>query len=173
MGPIGVIYMKIDIAGAVKNEGEVYSEGYDGPLKSLDFMGEHFEFPSVHVTVQFHFDGEGLVVGGSFKADIEVNCSRCLKTFVYPVSFEFSEYFKKQPGEDDGIYPLTTDIVDLSTMLLDNIVMALPMRFLCREDCKGLCSICGRDLNESDCECSPEMKNQFGALAGLYDNEEE
>lgn len=166
--------MKIDIADAIKNEGEVYSEVYDGQLQSIEFMGELFKFPKVRVEAEYRFDGEGVPVEGSFKAETEVFCSRCLKAFNYPVKYEFSEYFAKQPEQDEGIYSYTADVIDLDTMLEDNIVMSLPMRFLCREDCKGLCPSCGKDLNEGECGCVPEEgDNPFKALSELRDNEEE
>lgn len=166
--------MKIDIADAIKNEGEVYSEVYDGQLQDIEFMGEHFRFPKVRVVAEYSFDGEGVPIGGTFKADTEVTCSRCLKTLKYQVEFDFSEYFAKHPEPDEGIYSYAADVIDLDTMLEDNIVMSLPMRFLCSEDCKGLCPSCGRNLNEGECGCMPEeADNPFSALSDLSDNEEE
>ncbi len=167
--------MKIDIADAIKNEGEVYSEVYDGQLQDIEFMGEVFRFPDVHVEADYSFDGEGVPVEGSFRAATQVSCSRCLKPLRYAVEFGFSEYFAKDPEQDEGIYPYTADVIELDTMLEDNIVMSLPMRFLCREDCKGLCPVCGRDLNEGECGCVPEngdnpFKKAFGDKS---DNEEE
>ncbi len=166
--------MKIDIADAIKNEGEVYTQGYDGGLADIEFMGEVFKFPKVRVKAEYSFNGEGVQVDGSFTANTEVVCSRCLKAFEHTVDFRFSEYFAEDPQEDEGIYPYTGEVIDLSTMLEDNIVMSLPMRFLCKDDCKGLCPVCGRDLNEGECGCVPdEGDNPFKALSALKDNEEE
>lgn len=160
--------MKIDIADAVKNEGEVFNEVFDGPLQSIDFMGEHFKFPKVHVEAEYRFDGEGVSVEGNFSAQTEVNCSRCLKPFAYPVAFGFSEYYSKQPAPDEGVYQYAADVIDLDTMLEDNVIMSLPMRFLCREDCKGLCGVCGKDLNEGECGCDRGIiDSRFSALSDL------
>jgi uncharacterized protein len=157
--------MNIDIADAVRNEGEVYTALYDGPLQSVDFMGEHFEFPAVHTEAEYRFDGEGLSIDGSLNAEIDTECSRCLEKLRYPINIEFSEYYKKQAVEEDGIYSYESDIIDLTKMLQDNVIINLPMRFLCREDCKGLCSNCGTDLNKSDCGCGVAEKE--GPLSRL------
>jgi uncharacterized protein len=160
--------MKIDIAEAVRSEGEVFSTVYNGPLESIDFMGENFEFPAAHVEAEYRFDGEGVIVSGSFSSDVEARCSRCLKAFRYPVEFEFNEYYSKNPQEDEGTYAYTADVIELDTMLQDNIIAGLPMRFLCGEDCKGLCSVCGRDLNEGECGCERQITDsRLSDLAGL------
>ncbi len=165
--------MKIDIADAVKNEGEVFNKVFDGPLQSIDFMGEHFSFPVVHVEAEYRFDGEGVAVEGNLSTQTEVNCSRCLKAFKHPVSFGFSEYFSKHPEPDEGVYGFAGEAIDLDTMLEDNIIMSLPMRFLCGEDCKGLCGVCGKNLNEGECGCDRDpVDSALSALSGFNkDNE--
>lgn len=160
--------MKIDIADAVRNEGEVYTKVYDGELENIDFMGETFGFPKVHVDAEYRYDGEGLTVEGDFKAKTEVTCSRCLKPFMYPVEFEFMEYYAKDPQQDEGVYEYTGDIITLDTMLQDNVIMNLPMRFLCKESCKGLCTVCGKNLNEGKCGCeTKETDSRLQGLAGF------
>ena len=171
--PIGVVFIKIDISDAIRNEGEIKSCVYDGPLQGIDFMGEHFCFPVIHVRAEYRYDGVGIIIDGDFSADVEVNCSRCLKPFTYPMAFEFSEYYKKEAQEEDGVYAYLSDIIDLSRMLQDNVALIMPMKFLCREDCRGLCGICGSDLNEGSCNCRGSDKE--GPLSGLpkLNNDEE
>ncbi|MGI5849162.1 MAG: YceD family protein [Christensenellales bacterium] len=166
--------MKIDISETVRNVGEIYTEVYDGPLDGFDFMGEHFSFPDgIHVRADYYYDGKGVVVNGRFSSDVPVLCSRCLKAFVYPVCFEFREYYKEQPKEDDS-YPYMADIIDLDRMLQDNVILCLPPKFLCKDDCKGLCGVCGADLNKGGCSCGsePDESNPFFGLSKLHNNEE-
>lgn len=165
--------MKIDIADAIQNEGEVYTVTYDGTLESIKFSGESFCFADgIHVDANYHFDGEGVMVIGNFSTDVQVTCARCLKAFLYPVDVQFAEYYKKQP--EDGMYTYDGDIIDLARMLQDNVVLNLPVRFLCKDDCKGLCSVCGKDLNEGECGCDKEIdkSNPFYGLSKLYSDEE-
>lgn len=165
--------MNIDITGAIKNEGELYTSDYHGAFAEIDFLGERYDFPQgIDVTADYRFDGEGVIVSGQFDAQATVHCARCLKPFLYTIGFEFAEYYKKQPEE--GEYEFHGESIELDRMLEDNVVVNLPTRFLCREDCKGLCSHCGKDLNEGECGCLPEpdKANPFSSLSKLYDDEE-
>ena len=165
--------MNLDITEALKNEGELYTSEYHGAFKGIDFLGECYDFPQgIDVTADYRFDGEGVIVSGRFDAQATVNCARCLKPFLYTIGFRFAEYYKKQPEE--GEYEFHGESIELDRMLEDNVVVNLPARFLCREECKGLCSHCGKDLNEGECGCLPEADsaNPFSSLSKLYDDEE-
>lgn len=165
--------MKINIADAIAREGEVFTAEYDGGLADIEYMGEDYSFDGdVHAEVSYWYDGEGITVRGNFAATISVVCSRCLKEILYPVSFAFTEHYKE--GPEDGEYPYTGEEIDLDRMLGDNVVMNLPGKFLCSEDCKGLCGICGQDLNRGTCSCGEKIdeSNPFYSLSKLYDDEE-
>lgn len=165
--------MNIDLKEALLHKGELYTADYQGAFEGIDFLGERFDFPQgAGVSVDYRFDGEGVIVTGRFDAQATVNCARCLKPFLYPIGFEFAEYYKKQPVE--GEYPFAGEAIELDRMLEDNVVVNLPTRFLCREDCKGLCSHCGKDLSEGECGCPPAANpdNPFAGLSRLYDDEE-
>ena len=165
--------MIIDIAEAVRSEGEQFSASYSGAFGSIDFLGERFSFPDgVTVDSHWNYDGEGIIVSGRFDAGIAVRCARCLESFVYEIGFDYAEYYKEQPEE--GEYAYSGETIDLSQMLEDNVVINLPTRFLCEPDCKGLCSRCGKNLNEGACGCPPESEQEspFASLAGLHDHEE-
>lgn len=165
--------MNIDLREALLNEGDLYSSEYHGTFAGIDFLGERYDFPQgIDVAADYRYDGEGVIVTGRFNAKATVNCARCLKPFLYTIGFHFAEYYKKQPEE--GEYEFAGETIELDRMLEDNVVVNLPTRFLCREDCKGLCSHCGKDLNEGECGCRPEMDpdNPFAGLSKLYDDEE-
>ena len=165
--------MKIDIADAVMSEGEVFSAEFDGTLADIEYMGEHYRFDGgVHVAVDYWFDSGEVTVRGRLSARLIAQCSRCLKEILYPVDLEFIEHYKER-GED-GEYPFSGEEIDLDRMLCDNVVMNLPGKLLCSEDCKGLCSVCGQDLNSGLCGCGDKIDetNPFYSLSKLYDDEE-
>lgn len=165
--------MKIDIANALQNEGEIYASEYIGSFDSVDFLGERYDFSEgVKANADYVWDGQGISVYGRFEAQTQVKCSRCLKPFMYEVQFAFSEYYKEQP--DEGMYAYKGHAIDLTQMLEDNLVLSLPTRHLCSEDCKGLCSKCGHDLNAGDCGCADEIdeSNPFYKLKNMTDDEE-
>ncbi len=165
--------MKISIADALQNEGEAFTARVRGPMAPVDCGSESYAFPNgVSVEAEYRFDGEGITVTGSFKAETPVECARCLKPISYPVALEFTEYYSRQPEE--GMYAFSGEELDLDQMLGDNLVLNLPMRFLCREGCKGLCPLCGKDLNQGKCGCKPAIDetNPFYGLSKLNDDEE-
>jgi uncharacterized protein len=107
-------------------------------------------------------------------------CSRCLKGFDLPVEECFAVTYTRQipvvqdesdeeglelTAEDMGLVPFQGDEIDLVDEIQQQILMALPVRPLCSEFCKGLCPRCGADLNEGECGCGQEDFNiKFSAL---------
>jgi uncharacterized protein len=72
------------------------------------------------------------------------------------------------PFDEEEIFPIDEHhLVDLTEAIRQNVLLALPMVTLCREDCKGLCPQCGHDLNLGPCECQPEVDTRMSVLAKL------
>ena len=90
-------------------------------------------------------------IEGEITFTLEGECTRCLTKTSNKYSAEFAE--QVQQNNDQG-YSLVNDRIDLSKIVDDAILTSLPVNFLCREDCKGLCFNCGANLNESDCKCN-------------------
>ena len=69
--------------------------------------------------------------------------------------------FGQEPDDNDSIdisyLPLEADKIDITKDVRDYALLAIPMKKLCKEDCKGLCVNCGKNLNEGDCNCSKDM----------------
>jgi uncharacterized protein len=111
-----------------------------------------------------------VVVKGKVSAVIEVECSRCL-TF-YPEKIESSFDLILYPEEDyefDEDRELTDDdintiffkegIIDIDSIIIDQINLSIPYKPLCSEECKGLCPVCGKNLNEGPCGCEIKKKD--------------
>ncbi len=100
---------------------------------------------------------------------LSLNCSRCLEQFSHPVQSKLKSHFVPldnkvaSAGEvelhaadiDTEFYE--NDRVDLTQSVRDGILLAVPVIFLCREDCNGLCSRCGVNLNQGSCSCAKEL----------------
>jgi len=95
---------------------------------------------------------EGILVSGQVQGVYDFDCSRCLSPFSEPFSVAVSEVlaYEGQPGAEDG-YEISGDHAHLEPVVRDVVMLAMPLKPLCREDCKGLCPICGADLNAEDC----------------------
>ena len=98
----------------------------------------------------------GLLVQGTVESQLALECVRCLKPFVLPITLELEETFRL-PGarqRPDVSYAVSDDgWLDLAPLLREQGWVAIPMKPLCRPDCKGLCPQCGADLNVESCTC--------------------
>jgi uncharacterized protein len=112
-----------------------------------------------------------LRVDGTVEASVRFRCSRCTKEFLQTVSTSYDLSYLPQPkwtNEDAEIELRYEDMdvayydgihFDVDLMVLEQIELALPMKFVCRENCKGLCYNCGADLNEGACLCKNETSD--------------
>lgn len=154
-------------------------EVYPG-LQRLVEENELLLVGTVSVRVQA-FQVSGMVeISGQVEALVRLGCGRCLKEFDLPLKNEFfltfvrelpevtdkeSEEGAELSAEDMGLILFEGDELDLSEAIEEQIIMGLPLRPLCDEQCKGLCAQCGADLNEGECGCSRQGFNiKFAAL---------
>ncbi|KPU43952.1 hypothetical protein OXPF_21170 [Oxobacter pfennigii] len=97
--------------------------------------------------------GEYLTVEGKLKCVLNLKCSRCLETFEYNLECDFEERISSKEEEVDFIY-FEGDSIDLTDIIVNNILLNLPMKVVCKEECKGLCHQCGSNMNVNQCDCS-------------------
>lgn len=104
--------------------------------------------------------GGGVYVEANVKGSVRLTCSRCLSPFDKDLEIACEGKFMEDPGrmnkddEDDvEVFPLEGTYCNLDEMVRHEIALAIPMKPLCREDCRGLCPGCGKNLNEGDCDC--------------------
>lgn len=132
--------------------------------------------------VRMRRTNQGLLVDGWVELTLELSCNRCLKTFEQPMHVDFEEQFYPtvdvisgmplEPFDEDEIFPIDAHHeVDLTEAVRQNVLLALPMVTICREDCRGLCPQCGQDLNLGSCECKPEVDERLSVLKQLLQNE--
>lgn len=150
-------------------------------------LGDHeFSLPGgIDYDVVLTNAGEGILATGLLRAHVRGTCDRCLEDAEFDVAGEVDGYylFEEPEGlgedEDEADYELVSAdrTIDLSGALLAALVMETPFVVLCREDCAGLCPVCGANLNEEDCGHMEQVEWQrerdriesspFAALAGL------
>jgi len=132
-------------------------------------LGLTFTEPA-KVTGKVTNTGEGFLVEAKVLLNYGAVCSRCLKEINENRTVEVKEEFVQGPRvSDETVYGFTGDLIDLTECLRDEIILALPMKFLCNPQCKGFCSECGTDLNLEACRCPKEKTNhQFEILKNLF-----
>ncbi|MFA4028278.1 MAG: hypothetical protein GDYSWBUE_000139 [Candidatus Fervidibacterota bacterium] len=123
-------------------------------------------------------DGRLVIVHGTVSGSVMLRCSRCLKPTECHVQAEFEaecevrNFFAMAEGNYEGLDEEVTSIFDESTadvteLARQALILALPMRPLCRADCKGICPYCGADLNEGPCSCKPPKDPRWAKLEEL------
>jgi uncharacterized protein len=120
---------------------------------------------------------EGVEVTGTVSGRLHLQCSRCLVVYARPFRQAVDEiFYGGTPPEEEG-YRLTGDMMDLEPLVRDVAVLAIPAAPLHSEDCRGLCSLCGADLNVVDCGHKTEPTDSrwapLASLGGLLDSTEE
>lgn len=161
-------------------------EVFDIPEEGLDIEVE--ETPEVeNVTILKPFKliirvekrGKEVFIKGMTQGEVELSCSRCLKNFNMPIKSLFSiTYHPIEELNRDELVELKRDemdvdfyregVIDTESIIRDQIMLNIPMKPLCSESCKGLCPICGSDLNEVECGCEQkEIDPRFAVLQSL------
>ena len=117
----------------------------------------------------------GIEVTAVVDAPWRGECRRCLRPLSGELRCEVREMYRPRPaGEpedaDDETYPLEGEQLDLRPLVRDALLLELPIAPLCRDDCRGLCALCGADLNEGPCECPDNGGDpRWSALDALRD----
>ena len=153
-------------------------EAFGAPSADADFKVAS----PVKLAFEIYKDKTTFRLVGRTETTLEVPCSRCLEPMVLPVDAAFDLRYQphtentgdgeREIEEDD----LTTafyrnDVIDLEQLMREQFYLSLPMKPLCVEDCKGLCSMCGTNLNRGACDCRHEFEDpRFSALKELRRN---
>ncbi len=121
----------------------------------------------VEVTLQ-SFSG-GVHVRGQLSTTWHGVCRRCGVVVREETSVPVKERYVEHPGpEDEEAYTFEHDILDLAPLVHELILLDLPLAPLCRPDCRGLCTVCGGDRNETDCDCAAPLDPRWATLDGLF-----
>lgn len=114
-----------------------------------------------------------LVMTGSLHTTLHGVCDRCAADFVkdveFPIDVVLVTELSNEDNEDEWVFPLEGDCADLEEIVRTVFVLNLDSKLLCKDDCKGLCCRCGKNLNEGPCGCQKELDPRFAALQQLLD----
>jgi uncharacterized protein len=109
----------------------------------------------------------GLLIRGSTAARMIHSCHRCVTEWAEEVQAEVAELLGTDPDDE---YRLDGDVADIEDPVRDAVLLTVPLVPMCREDCAGLCSVCGADLNTGTCPGhEDEPDTPFAALRGLLE----
>ena len=150
----------------------------EGSKKEFDFSFE----PEYSLSDDISLDAPGIAVSGKIenntgivslsgkaKFSATVVCSRWAEDFKKDFEIEFEHLLAKslENDENDDYIIVENSLLDLDSLVCEDIIFSLPISFLCNEDCKGLCHKCGTDLNKQTCSCDTTPDNAFSVLKNL------
>ncbi|MBQ6252713.1 DUF177 domain-containing protein [Ruminococcus sp.] len=146
--------MKINLKQIFDIVGESKKFGYEIAAEELqDVKGFTFSTP---VSLEGRFYNRAGVVYLEYSAIFEILhiCDRCLKEFSknYDLSFEHIVVPSVSNSDNDDYIVADGESIEVNEIALTDILLSLPTKILCKEDCKGLCMVCGCDLNETQCD---------------------
>lgn len=171
----GVIFlMQLDVARLKRSPGDSARYSLAVDLPPLDFSGEDIVFDGpVKAELVVSNNGKVMAVEGMAEGKLELSCSRCLKHFSFDFKVPVDEkYSLAQEGEKEEIQTFAGDFIDITPEVLNSILLALPMKAVCSEGCKGLCPVCGANLNQGRCGCATEdIDLRFSVLKELLEKE--
>ena len=114
-----------------------------------------------------------LMMTGAVRTCLHGVCDRCATEFTrdveIPINVVLVTELADEDNEDEWVFPLEGDSADLEDIIRTVFVLNLDSKLLCKEDCKGLCQRCGKDLNDGPCSCQKELDPRFAALKQLLE----
>jgi len=133
----------------------------------------------IRVHLKLSKSGSMVQVKSRLETKVELLCARCLEPFSLALNSDFSTIFKPRPN-----FPLPEELeltredlasdfydgeeIDLTSFVQDQLLLTLPQKALCREECRGLCPRCGKNLNREVCQCPTGLMDpRFQALRNL------
>lgn len=171
--------MLIDLSGILAREGEqkTFSISPEGEYFSCQ-LGDfaYAEKGSVTLTVT-HTGKQAVTLEGEGKVSIWIPCARCLEPVEVSFAISIDEEADARPdsckegGETDEDCCIHDKQLDTEQLLHNEILIQWPMRVLCKEDCKGICSRCGKNLNKGTCDCdTAELDPRMAVISDIFKN---
>jgi len=164
--------MLLDLRGFRSGTDEVARQF---PPTAFELAGEDFRIVApVQLTAQLTKDNEKIRLVGRLQTTLETDCGRCLEPLTIAVNASLDVMFLPEvdqaqtpaKGDDDddaevresdtGVAFYKNDTIDLGEIMRDEFYLAVPMKPLCRPDCRGLCPVCGKNRNRETCSCRAE-----------------
>jgi uncharacterized protein len=139
-------------------------------LNKLCRRNDHPDFgfpPSIEAHLVYYRSGSDIFFDGSFRGQFTGCCGRCLENYSFTLDKDFAFVLTPEPAKSErraeelhgaelGLSYYSSDEIDLAPLIAEQVMLALPTRPLCAEDCRGLCGSCGANLNCETCDCSTQ-----------------
>jgi uncharacterized protein len=166
--------MKIQISDIISGKGRHKNIDYIFEMNPFEFEGDIIK-PVSSCSVQGDISSKDniLLLNINIKVNLEMNCSRCLDAFIYPIDIDIEERFTNNSDSEDDSIVVIDDVLDINEIVETSIISTLPIKRVCKTECKGLCQTCGCNLNHGSCTCDKDdVDVRFEVLKGFFNNKE-
>lgn len=150
-------------------------KGAPGSSSDFEYKGKLFlegirlSADNVRIKLKVANAGSRILLRGGVEASVELSCSRCVEPFIMEMSVKIDEDFVEEKSPEakfsEDADPKSLDIftyresenqIEIEEVIRQNLISEIPLRPLCSEDCRGLCPVCGKNLNSRECKCVKE-----------------
>ena len=153
--------MLINLSGVLSEQHKTIDKMVS--VEMTEFRTSYGRFPimekqDAHIVVK-HVKQRELTIKGEVQLVLEIPCDRCLEPVQVPFELEFTKNVDLQESDGEQIDDLDEKNyidgynLDVDKLLYNEILIGWPMKILCSEDCKGICNVCGQNLNQGTCDC--------------------
>ena len=168
--------MLLDLGKILAQPGGALPFSLELDYSDMDFGGSCPAEEPVKATGQVRNEAGVLVLTAALDTTLHCTCDRCASDFLRPFHQEIEailvQELMHETSEDDWTFLLKGDCADLDEILTTGFVLNMDSKFLCSPDCKGLCAVCGKNLNEGPCDCQPEPDPRLAVLKQLLKKDE-
>jgi uncharacterized protein len=163
--------MLLELGKIITQPGGVVPFSLEMDFSQLDFGGSCPAAEPVQVTGQVRNEAGVLMLTATLDTTLHCVCDRCATPFLRPFHEDLEAILvtelAHEENEDDWTFLLKGDCADLEEIVNTAFVLNMESKFLCSPDCKGLCAVCGKNLNDGPCDCKPEPDPRLAVLGQL------
>lgn len=154
---------------------------FEAPIEMNIFSSTFGEYPIVEkspVNLNItHSKNRKLQITGDFHLVLEIPCDRCLDPVAYPFDLsiekelDMNESDEQRTQDLDEQVDVQDNVLDVDMLVRGELIVNMPMKVLCREDCKGICNKCGTNLNHGSCNCDVTVPDpRMAAISDIFKN---
>ena len=169
--------LTLDVGKALKNPGQVYPFRAAMSLPEMEVLSDPVRFDDIQLDGEFFCSGDNRIsLRVKAGATVVTRCCRCLEPVRAAQRAQIDALYARQSDPDDpDLYVFEGHELDLTDAVRDALLLEIPMQFFCKPDCKGLCPVCGANLNKGSCTCQEGnvVTGPFSALQNIVLNNEE
>ncbi len=166
---------ELDLEPLFLNEGFTLNVNHEVTCTEVDEFGELLFPQPFKVTGEFRNEAGVVSSYATIDADLHTVCDRCATEVVEKLSIPMEHTFVTELNneENDDLYQVVPNRkVDLDALATEDVFLSIPTKVLCKEDCKGICPQCGKNLNEGPCDCTKPVDPRLAGLLSLLEDNE-